>query len=82
MHIKSCYVAMDKSHIKRYQDIQHYKHNGKGVLHEYSEKIKVSISSLQNKSSTAIEYTIHCSYESINSSNYTNISDISTFSYA
>ena len=24
MHIKSCYVPKDKSHIKRYQELQHY----------------------------------------------------------
>ena len=82
MHIKSCYVYMDKVHITIYQELHHYKHAWKVVLHEYSENIKASISSLYNKSSAAIEYTIHCSSESINSSNYTNISEISTFSSA
>ena len=72
MNIKSCYVAKEKAHITRYQKHQHYKHTWKGVLLEYLENIKASITSLQNKSSDAIESTIHCSSKSITSSNDTN----------
>ena len=54
----------------------------KGVLHDYSENISASITSLQNKSSAAIESTIHRSSKSITSSNDTNSSVISGFSYA
>ena len=49
MYIKSCYVAKDKDHTTRYQELQNYKHASKGVLHEYSENIRASITSLQNK---------------------------------
>ena len=59
MHIKSCYVAKDKAHKTRYQELQNYKQTRKGVLHDYSEKIRASITSLQNNSSDAIESTIH-----------------------
>ena len=55
MHIKICYVAMEKDHIKRYQELQHYKQTLKGVLLDYPEKVKSSITSLQNKSSDTIE---------------------------
>ena len=65
MNIKSCYFPKEKSHITRYQELQNLKQAWKGVLHEYSEKIKASISSLQNKSSSEIEYAIHFSYKSI-----------------
>ena len=80
MHIKICYVAKEKSHIKRYQELQKYKQARKGVLCEYSENIKASMSSLQNKSSSAIESTIHSSSKSITSSNHTYVSEISYFS--
>ena len=69
MHIKSCYVAKDKSHTTRYQELQHYKQTRKGVLLDYSEKIRASITSLQNNSSAAIKSTIHRSSKSITSSN-------------
>ena len=82
MHIKSCYVAKDKAHTTRYQDLQHYKHTQKGVLLDYSEKIRASITSLQNKSSASIKCAINCSSRSINSSNDTNSSIISGFSSA
>ena len=59
MHIKSCYVAKDKYHTTRYQELQNYKQACKGILHEYPENIRTSITSLQNKSSSAIESTIH-----------------------
>ena len=49
MHIKSCYVAKDKAHTTIYQELQHYKHTRKGVLIDYSENIRASITSLQNK---------------------------------
>ena len=71
MHIKSCFVAKDKAHIKRYHELQHYK--------QASENIRASITSLQNKSSAAIESTIHRSSKSITSSNDTNSSLISGF---
>ena len=61
VNIKSCYVPMQKPHITRYQELQHYKQTKKGVLLHYSENIKASISSLQNRSSHAIESTIHSS---------------------
>ena len=68
-HIKICYVDKEKAHITRYQELQHHKQTQKGVLLDYSEKIKASITTLQNKSSAAIESTIHCSSKSITSSN-------------
>ena len=40
MHIKSCYVAKDKAHTTRYQDLQNLKQARKGVLHDYSENIR------------------------------------------
>ena len=82
MYIRICYVPKDKAHIKIYQEFHNFKQAWKGVIHEYSENIKVSISSSQNKSSSAIESTIHRSSNSIASSNDTDISEISTFSYA
>ena len=82
MRIKSCYVAKDKAHTTRYQELQHYKQTWKGVLIDYSENIRASITSLQNKSSAAIESTIHRSSKSITSSNDTNSSVISGFSSA
>ena len=82
MHIKSCHVAEDKAHTTRYQDLQNLKQARKGVLHDYPEKIRASITSLQNKSSAAIESTIYWSSKSITSSNDTNSSVISGFSSA
>ena len=82
MHILKNYVAKDRSHIIRYQELQHYKQTQKGVLLDYSEKIRASITSLQNKSSDAIRSTIHRSYKIITSSNYTNSSVTSGFSCA
>ena len=32
MHIKSCYVPKEKSHITRYQELQHYKQTQKVLL--------------------------------------------------
>ena len=61
MHIKICYVTKDKSHITRYQELQHYKQNWKGVHLDSSEKIKESITSLQNNSYSAIDSTVHLS---------------------
>ena len=68
---------MDKAHITIYQELQHFKANWKGVIHDYSENIKESISSLQNKLSTLIESTIHRSSKIITSSNDTNVSEMS-----
>ena len=82
MHIKSWYVAKDKSHITRYQELQHYKQAQKGILLDYTDKIKKSITSLNNKSSASINFTINCSSKSITSSNNTTSSLISGFSYA
>ena len=82
MNIKICYVPKYKVHITKYQELQYFKQAQKGVLLDYSEKMKASIVSLQNKSSAAIEYTIHRSYKSTTSSNDTNSSEISGFSYA
>ena len=77
MHIKTSYVAKDKAHTTRYQELQNYKQARKGVLCDYSENIRTSINSLHNKSSAAIKSTIHRS-----SSNDTNSSVISDFSSA
>ena len=82
MHIKSFYVAKDKSHITRYQELQHYKQAWKGVILDYWEEIKASITSLKNKSSADIESTIHNSSKSITSSYDTNSSVISGFTPA
>ena len=79
MNIKSCYVAKYKAHRTRYQELQHYKQTRKGVILNYSENIRASITSLQNKSSAAIESTIHHSSRIITSSNDTNSSVISGF---
>ena len=76
MHIKSCYVATEIDHLTRYQDIHNFKAPRKGVIQDYYEKIKASISSLQNKSSAVIEPNIHRSYKSITSSNQMNVSDM------
>ena len=82
IHIKSCCIPKYKTHITRYQLLQHFKQDRKGVLHEYSEKIKASISSLHNNSSSYIESTIRRSSKSITSLNGTNISEMSNFSSA
>ena len=82
MHIKSCYVAKEKAHTTRYQELQNYKQDCKGVLHDYSEKIRAPIKILQNKSSAVIKSTIHWSSKIITSSNDTNSSVISGFSSA
>ena len=82
MHIKSCYVDKHKSHTTRYQELQHYKQTWKGVLLDHSEKIRASITSLHNNSSSAIKSTIHCSSKFITSLNDTNSSIISGFSSA
>ena len=79
MHIKSFYVSKDNAHTTRYQELQHYKQTRKGVLLDYSEKIRVSIISLQNKSSADIKSTIHSISKSISSSNDPNSSVISGF---
>ena len=36
IHIKSCYVAKEKAHTTRYQELQHYKQTRKGGLLDYS----------------------------------------------
>ena len=82
MHIKSCYVPKDKACITIYQKLQHYKQTQKVVLLDYSEKIKASITSLQNKSSADIKSTIHSSSKSITSSNDINSYEISDFTSA
>ena len=76
MRIKSCYFPKDKAHITRYQELQNFKQAQKVVLFDYSEKMKASISSLHNKSSGAIESTMHHSYKIITLSNDTNISEM------
>ena len=76
IYIKICYESMGKYHITRYQYLQNFKQDWKGVLHDDSENIKALISSLQKKSSAAIESTIHHSYKIIPSSNYTIIYEI------
>ena len=53
MNIKSCYAYMYKYHITRYQELQNFKQAQKGVIRDYYENIKASISSLHNKSSAA-----------------------------
>ena len=82
IHIKSFYVPKHKAHINRYQQLHHYKQTQKGDLLDYSENIKASITSLQNKSSAAIVSTIRSSSKSIISSNGTFSSEISGFSSA
>ena len=66
--------------MKRYQDLQQYKQDWKGVLHEYPENIKAYISSLRNKSYSTIESTIHFSSKVITSSNHTDVSEMLPFS--
>ena len=68
---------MDKTYIKIYQDLHNLKAAKKGVILDYSEKIKDFISSLQNKSYIVIEYTIHHRFKIIAISNDTNISEVS-----
>ena len=82
MHIKNCYVDKDKYHTTRYQELKHYKQTHKGVIIDYSENIRASITSIQNKSSSALESTIHRSSKSITSSNDTYSSVISGISSA
>ena len=50
---------MYKVHLTRYQDLQEFKAARKGIIKDYSEKIKSSISSLHNNSSAVIDSTIH-----------------------
>ena len=37
MNIKSCYVAMYKSYLTRYQELQNFKVDMKGVIQDYSK---------------------------------------------
>ena len=82
MHIKSCYEVIGNTQLKRYQELQHFKASWKGIIKDYSENIKSSISILQNKSSAVIESTIHYSSRSTTLSNDMNVLDISSFSAA
>ena len=49
MHIKGCYAYMDKYNVTIYQYLNHFKQAQKDVIHDHSENIKASISSLHNK---------------------------------
>ena len=80
MYIKSCCVPRDKPRITRYQELHNYKKAQQGVLNEYSENIKSTITILHNESSSAIKFIIHRSSKSITSSNDTDISEMSSFS--
>ena len=73
---------MEKSHITGYQELQNFKSARKGVIQDYSENIKASVSILRKKSSAVIESTIHCGSKSIASPNDTKVSEISSFSSA
>ena len=79
MHIKSCYASMQKCHLTIYQELPHFKDARMGVIQDYSEKIKASISSLQKKSFADIKSTIHHSSKTITSSNDRNVSEMSHF---
>ena len=79
MHIKSFYAAMEEYHITRYQELQNFIFARKGVIQDYSENIKASMSSLQNKSRAVIESTSHRSSKCITSSNDTSVSEIPSF---
>ena len=81
-HNKRCYVPMEEYHLPRYQDLQLYKQTRMGVPLHYLENNKESITSLQNKSSAAIKSNIHRSSKSITSSNDTDSSKISGFTFA
>ena len=72
-------MFLRKYHKTRYQELQHLKKTRTGVLLDYSEKTKESVTSLQNKSSAAIKFTIHRSSRSITSPNVPNSSEISGF---
>ena len=69
MRIKSCYSAIGRYTLTRYQEIKYYKAARKCFIQDYSENIKSSISRLQNKSSANINTTIHHSYKGITSPN-------------
>ena len=73
---------MINDNITRYQKLPHLKQARKGAIHDHYENIIVPVPSLQNKFSAVIEYTIHCIYKSITSSNDTNVSEMSAFSSA
>ena len=79
MHIISFYVPKDKTDIKIYQELQQYKQAWKGVIYEYSEKIKAPISSLENNSYSAIEFNVHLIFKSDTSSNHTDVYEMSSF---
>ena len=79
LYINSSYVPKDKSHITRYQELQHDKQTCKVFLIDHSENIKESIRSIHNKSSTSIKSTIYRSSKSIISSNETNSYEVSGF---
>ena len=81
-HNKSFYVPMEKYHLTRYQDLQLYKQTRMDVPLHYLENNKESITSIQNKSYAAIKSNIHCSSKSITSSNDTDSSEISGFTFA
>ena len=81
-YIKYIMFLIKNIYITRYQELQKYKQDRKGVINKYSEKIKAPISSLQDTSSSTIESTIHSSSKSITSSNDINSSEMSSFSYA
>ena len=69
VNIKSYYAAMGRGHLTRYQELCNFKTARKYGIKDYSEHIKYSITSLQNKSSSAIESTIHRISKSTTSSN-------------
>ena len=79
IHIKSCYASMDKDHLTRYQELQHFKAAQRGAIQDYSENSTASISILQNKSSAVIKYTIRHISKSITLSNDTKIYEMSYF---
>ena len=79
MRIKSCYADTDKYHRTIYQELQHLKSARKGIIQDYSENIKASISILHHKSSTVLESSIHSSSKSITSSNDTTVSEMLSF---
>ena len=80
MHINKCRASIDQAHLSKYKDLQQVKASKKGLLNDYSQKMIPSISRLQDKSSEFVESNIQRNSRGISSSNFTAMSDTSSFS--
>ena len=79
MHINWCTASIDQAYLSRYKELHQIKAAKKVLLNDYSQKMKSSISRLQDKSSEVVESNIQRSSRGIFSSNTTSIYDSSYF---